>query len=116
MGLNMGNKLSELTSQELFVIERTGIEATNFLTSNEFYVNHLKPALEVERERAKNGGEWKPGLITDLATIALHNSFCSGERNGLKILEDICARIVNRGLDAGREIERRKKNEKQKAH
>lgn len=105
----MAGKLSDLTDHELMVIQKTGIDADNFIRANELFVNHLKPALEVERERAKSDGDWAPGRATDLEVIALFNSFNSGKRAGLKMLETICTKIVNRGIDAGLELERRKK-------
>lgn len=107
-------KLSELTDQELFVIQKTGIDADNFLKLNEFYTKHLKPALEVERENAKNDGDWIPGRATDLETVALYNAFNSGKRHGLNAPETACNRIISRGIDVGKEIERRRKHEKQK--
>lgn len=108
----MAGKLSELTDQELLVVQRIGIEADNFLRNADLYVKHLKPALDAERERAKTDGDWVPGRETQLETLALYNSFNSGKRVGLRMIETVIAKIINRGKDAGEEYERRRKKEK----
>ena len=111
----MAAKLSELTMNDLLVIQRTGIDVDNFMRYNELYVNHIRPALEHKREQAVSDGEWTPVKTTDAGAAIAFNAFNSGLRVGLKGIEGVCLKIYNRGLDAAKEIERRKKNEKQKA-
>ena len=105
----MAAKLSELTMNELLVIQRAGIDADNFVKANEFYVRHLKPAILRDIERSKYDGDWKPNKSTDATTILLFNSYNSGKVDGINDIESVCKRIVFRGVDATKEIERRKK-------
>lgn len=109
-------KLSELTMNELMAIQGIGIDADNFLRNNELYIRHIKPAIDHEREVAKANGDWNPSKVCDAVTISLFNSFNSGIRVGINKIDGVCAGIINRGVDAGNEIERRRKNEKQRAH
>jgi hypothetical protein len=102
-------KLSELTEQDLLVIQKTGIDADNFLRGNDLFVRHIKPALEVKREAAKRDGDWNPGKTTDATAALAYNAFNSGVRAGLLGIDAVCMGIINRGIDAAKELDRRRK-------
>jgi hypothetical protein len=108
------HKLSELTEQELIAIQKLGIDANHFLLNNELYAKHIKPALEAQRDSAKSDSDWTPGKVTDTECIAVISVYNSGKRHGLRAIDTVCAGIVNRGVDAGRELERRRKNSAKK--
>jgi hypothetical protein len=103
------HKLNEATEQELLAVQRMGFEAVSFLSNNDLYVKHIKPALEHKRECAKKDGEWTPAKTTDATAALAFNAYNSGLRAGLAGIEAVCASIINRGVDAGKELERRRK-------
>lgn len=110
----MHKNIRDLTIQDLMAVQKTGIDAANFLSDNEFYTRHLKPEMEVLREQAKSDGDWNPTKTTDTAAVALFNAYNSGKRAGLAGIEAVCRRLITKGEDAGRELERRAKAEKDK--
>jgi hypothetical protein len=107
-------ELKDLTIQGLIVIQGAGIEADNFLRLNEFYTRRLKPELDAQREQAKADGEWNPTKTTDTEAVALFNAYNSGLRRGLAGIETACRRLMVKGENASKELERRHKAEKAK--
>jgi len=99
--------LRELTTDELLALQKTGADASNFLSNNEFYVKHLAPALKGQAEAAKISGEWKPGRTCDTAENLLYNAYNSGKGDGLKEINSICLAIAKRGESATAELAKR---------
>lgn len=104
----MSKSITVMTTDELLVVQRAGVDASNFLR-NDFYATTLRPRLEAMREQAKNDGDWTPAKSTDTEVVALFNAYNSGKRAGLAGIEAACYECVRRGEDAGKELERRAK-------
>jgi hypothetical protein len=98
---------SDKTDSELAAIVKTGAEAVQFLAS-EFYVGKLRPQLEREMRAAKKNGDWHPGMATDMEAIAIINSYNSGLQTGLSGIEVTVNQLIKNGLEAEKEINRRK--------
>ena len=107
----MEGSMTSMTTQELLVVQKNGIDADNFLKGNEFYLKAIKPGVEYEREVAKKDGDWSPNMSAQLEAIALCNAFNSGKRVGLNIVDTICKRIMARGESAAQELDKRNKRE-----
>lgn len=100
-------KFSDKTGDELSTIIRTGADAAQFL-SYPFYAEKLRPQLEREMRAAKNNGDWKPGMSTELATIAMVNAYNSGLQEGLTGIDVTIGQLIKNGLEAEKEINYRK--------
>lgn len=103
------HKLSDATEQELRAIQDMGFEASNFLSNNDLYTKYIKPAIDHKRECAKKDGEWTPAKTTDATAALAFNAYNSGLRAGLAGIDTVCTSIINRGVDAGKVLERRRK-------
>lgn len=104
--------MKEMTDQELLALQKTGIDADNFLRLNEFYTRHLKPELDHMRDQAKDDGEWNPNKTTDPAAALAYNAYNSGKRAGLNGIEAACKRNIAWGESASKELDRRAKVKK----
>ena len=105
----MAGMLKDLTDQELIVIQNTGVTAFNFLKNNDFYVSHLKPAIEAKLKASERDGDWSPGKDTNAEVIVAYNAYNSGRKAGIGIISTVCQDIINRGNNAAQELERRAK-------
>lgn len=110
----MSAMLKDLSEHELIVIQNAGTTAFNFLKNNEFYVNSLKPAIEAKLKASERDGDWSPGKDPAPDTIVAYNAYNSGRKAGINIIPTICQDIINRGINAGQELERRAKKAEKK--
>ena len=101
--------ISDMTEQELFAIQKNGVDADNFAHGDNFYTAVVRPGVDYEREIAKKDSDWTPGKSMDPVEIALVNAYNSGKRAGLAIVDVVCQRISVRGKDASQELARRAK-------
>ena len=106
--------ITDMTDQELMVVQKNGVDALNFVEGNEFFTKVLKPYLEHEREQAKRDSDWMPGKSADPVEGSMINAFNSGKRIGLAGIEARCQQIILRGIHASDEMARRIKKKEHK--